>query len=222
MNLPFPITTNPWALVGLFFVALLVLHVVLVFWLKVGKRGWKLADYYWLGFTAIGLIGASGQARHLVAKNMEPTAKAHASWEYDRLLYEINFYSADPGVICRTFTPSPLLSEAQHYAVQTQFDAACKWMKDVSRLVPPKDAGGPLDINTWPGRPTVHNETDQFMQTVFRYVADYNESVHSRDDIHQKSETSELEDIVTVVSPMFLALALALRITKVTGELRMG
>src|SRR4051794_11601602 len=101
MNLPFPINTNPWALVGLFFTALVVLHVILVFWLKVGKRGWKLSDYYWLGFTAVGLIGASGQARHLVAKNMEPTAKAYASSEYNFLLHEINFYSKDQGLICR-------------------------------------------------------------------------------------------------------------------------
>jgi hypothetical protein len=104
----------------------------------------EAADYYWLGFTAVGLIGASGQARHLVAKNMEPNAAAHASWEYNSLLDKMNLYSEDPGLICRTFTTSPFLSEAERYAVQTQFDAACKWMKDVSHLVPPKEPGGPL------------------------------------------------------------------------------
>lgn len=225
MQIPFPLTTNLWVFLAFFSIALVLFHIVLVFAAKLGmtlgKKGWKKADYYWLGFTALGLFGASSQARHQVAKNMLPTAASHASWAQDELTHEIGFYAEDPGILCRKFVRSEHSPPLEQFdRVQRQWDDACQWIKRVAKVIPVKKAAVPIDVASLPAAPA-SAETDGFIRTVKGYVAEYNQALRDRDALRKEAEHSATEATWVVISPVLLALALALRITKVTGELRL-
>jgi hypothetical protein len=52
----FPAFTNVWVVLSIFTAEVVLFHLLLVFWLKIGKRGWKIVDYIWLSLAVVGNI----------------------------------------------------------------------------------------------------------------------------------------------------------------------
>lgn len=202
---------------------LVFLDLTLVRWKKfrLGKKGWKKVDYFWLAIGALGLIAASADARMLIAKNMVEQKAEAAIHRYKMLRTHLQFGTSI--AICRKFNRTKF-SPQNLDEIQKEFDAACDWFKLTVNKMPSGPGGAlkRLEANEVLPIPKV---TDPMLEEIFKeyqsLLAAYNRTA---DEVHQleaQSSHSGYEDLLRVLAPILLAFALALRITKVTGELKL-
>jgi hypothetical protein len=224
-GLHFPPFTNVWTVLTIFGGELLIFHLLLVIWLRLGKRAWKVVDYFWLAFAALGLFGPAGQARQLVASNMISTSNWKTQISYMQVLSFVDEFSNE-GPACRTFVRSqhsPPPDEFQR--TQKDFDSVCHWFRDVQRKLPrPVDNRleevGPSNL---PPEPAVSEADLRDMLRLFHTHLDvYNADAKEYASILQATKHSATEELLILTSPLLLSSALALRITKVTGEIRLN
>lgn len=201
------------------------LHLILVYWLKLGSRAWKYVDYIWVGFAALGLIGASSQVRVMMATSQSSLFQSRAEGSFTTLRWLTDSLSKNPGSVCRTFTRSEYSPpEAELKATQLEYDRACAWFGSVAAILPEHapDPATPIVPASLPHREAPHVAALVDVFAGFdQQLAYYNESATVRQELLARSRPQFGEQLLTYVSPWLLAFAVALRITKVTGELRL-
>lgn len=208
---------------AIFLVALVLCHMLFLFVFPLQKRGWKLVDYAWLSVTAVGLIGAVAQGRQLIATNyMRGIEQARVDW-YDPL-YGFVLPANREQVACMQFVPSDLMPPEQLKAIQAQQDQYCAWYKQIEQRL--TDFGmnvGVVERDKFPAFPAALSPSFAQERRDFESsLSMHNDFMSKRAALEAARERSEDEEMVAVLSPILLAVALALRITKVTGELRLG
>jgi hypothetical protein len=222
-NDSFPLLTNASAVFIIFIIAIVCLHAVLVFWLKLGKRAWKAIDYVWLGFAALGLIGAAGQARQELAQNRISFSESRADGMYSLAKSLADSYSKDPGAVCRKFIRGQYSPpEAELDRTQHEYDLACEWFKSVAMKLPLSYDRREITNEALPPDPVVTaGDLKDILAGFHKQVDYYNVSAKQHAELLRAATHSDMEITLTMLSPLLLALALALRITKVTGEIRL-
>jgi hypothetical protein len=218
-----PPITNTWIVLFIFCAALAGFHLALVYWGHLDKLWWKRVDYIWLGLTALGLIGVTAQARQLVAGNLLPYTDDRVNFAYKVVQLEVHDYGTEDGrLVCRTFIRSAFSPPPDEFQrTQDEFNRACEWFKQVAAII--QSPSGEIDTNSFPLKPTVSESAliDAFSQ-FDRAINNVNSEIRGRALLRSSATRSGSEDFLTIFSPLLLALALALRITKVTGEIRLG
>lgn len=202
--------------------ALMVFHWLLVFvWpldrigLKpLGKWGSKIVDYVWLLSGSTALAATAFQARQMLSTDMLRSLESLVNSSVDEAKYSSNpkFYD---GLLCRKFERSELSPpEEQFKRIQKEYDDACAWANQISKRI--EDDIGDLPkppVATDPSIPA----TEQEMYDGFKT---HNTIAQKRQALRDASNRSESEKLFVIIAPVLAVLALALRITKVTGELR--
>ena len=76
----FPTFTNVWVVLSIFAAEVVLFHLLLVFWLKIGKRGWKIVKTHGRNQIGLGtfLRGLAGEV-DFPRLRLEPAASACAS-----------------------------------------------------------------------------------------------------------------------------------------------
>ena len=215
----YPFLASPLIMGAILLAALILFHVFLV-WigpLALSQRAWKKVDYIWLGVAAIGVIGTAGSIRREIAKNFTSEAEAHAQTTYRFARYQIQQLSE--GAVCRLFVRSQF-SPPNLEQVQAEYDRVCAFGKDAIAKIPtqmPGEIAFP-DFGPWPD---VKNEMlKQMFSEDQRRIDEYKDERQKLEEIRRDAQYSSLDSSVLFLSPLLIAIALALRITKVTGELR--
>jgi hypothetical protein len=223
-----PAFTNVWVVLSIFAAEVVLFHLLLVFWLKIGKRAWKIVDYVWLGFAALGIFGAAGQARQLVANNMTSTLNQQAQVSYMQLVSFVGQYSNE-GAVCRTFVRSQYSPPpAEFERIQKDYDSVCHWFWDVQRTIPSAadnfyNGIESVDPRNLAPEPTVpERDLNEVLRAFYKQRDIYNEDAKRYADVLGATKHSPVENLLILTSPLLLTFALALRITKVTGEIRLG
>jgi hypothetical protein len=220
--------TNVSTVLTIFVIEILLFHLVLVAWLKLSRRAWKIVDYIWLGFATLGIFGAAGQARQLVANNMTSTLSQQTQASYMLLFSLVGQYSNE-GAVCRTFvrgqySPPP----AEFERTQKDYDSVCQWFRDIQRKLPTAsdkfDEGLPyLDPRSLTPEPSVpERELNDILLSFHKLLDIYNGDAQGYADVIGATKRLWMEDFLIISSPLLVSFALALRITKVTGEIRLG
>ncbi|MGF6368351.1 hypothetical protein OKW40_001101 [Paraburkholderia sp. RAU6.4a] len=220
----FPWVASKVVLCAVFFISLLLFHIIFVYAppTRLGKRGLKIIDYFYLGAGSLGLLGSIATNRVDIAKNMLSLANDREEFAYRQVVESI---STDlPLIICRKFVPSelspPNLSETKR-----QYDLACDWLKDLRTKIPsvtPQDPDEVIALNkAWVTKPKIDDPAliDNLKEGDI-YIADFNARYKELEYLNGQGKTSELEDVLHILAPFFIAIAVALRVTKVTGELK--
>jgi hypothetical protein len=222
MNVPLPFFAKLWVVGIIFIVFMVLLDLILVRWRRISAVAWKRVDYIWLGFAALGLIGAVAQSRQLTATNFLPYASQTKSLDFRNIRQYIEMEVGSPA-ICRTFTRtqySPPPEEAER--ILHEYNRVCEWFNQVSATFPKTEPSGEIPFTSLPASPEVTlkdlRETVAGLRVTFDY---YNERARYVAMLRASTEHSDAEQALTLVSPLLLAFALALRITKVTGEVRL-
>jgi hypothetical protein len=216
-----PATASITTMLWVFAAMLLVLHALLIRWLRLGKLGWKIVDYIWLGFALVGLITAVAQVRTTSATVLSTLVRQRATAAFEIAKSSLEGYAAHPGPICRTFVRtenSPPPNEVE--SVQREYDSTCHWLNAFARSLPSPPPPVPMQEINVPDAPKVTNEVLQ--QTVRGLASEFetfNAEVGAFKAMEARSQHSELEEILGYLGPLLIVLALALRATKVTGEL---
>jgi hypothetical protein len=224
MVLSVPIFVRTWVVIGIFAVALIGFHAYWVWMRPLSKVGWKKVDYLWLGLAIISLIGYVTQSRGIVAGYLLRSATIQMDGAYRSLSSTAEMYDNDPA-ICRSFVRSPYSPpEEEFQRSQHEFNVACDWFDKVAKAILHRDRAPNRKVS-WTDLPATPTFTEPMLKNDLGYlqreVDHYNTVVTAHDEIEAQTHRSILEEVLVVLMPIFFAIALALRITKVTGEIKL-
>lgn len=122
--------------------------------------------------------------------------------------------------VCRTFARGPL-SPPDFDAGQREYDKACDFARQLLNRLPSTPPAN-LSALRLDERPHI---TDDVLRDSFagldREAESYLRAKEALDQTVSASDRTSLDETLAVFSPLLLAVALALRITKVTGEIRL-
>lgn len=208
---------------GVFFLSLVLFHGVMVHWLKISKRGWSIVDYFWVSLTALGLIGTVGQVRQTIAVVVAQRFDRLAPIVYDPARFYLDWYKVGNGPACRTFVRSEWSPPKEQFdRIQKEYDSVCAWFKDTTAQIPVTVPIQPTDLSSLLHEPVVTDvdlkrQLEEFRQALVKH----NESAGIRANIANDAARSDLDWTWLLLSPFLIAVGVALRLTKVTGELRL-
>jgi hypothetical protein len=217
-------------LIILFAVSLVLFHWILVYVrpldkLKLkplGKRGWKIVDYIWVSAGAIAISGTLFQARQLLATGMLHQLEPMVESSVD----DAQFYSNPDwynGLLCRKFVRSAdSPPEEEFNKTAKEYDDACAWAHQMTEHLKGIDRWTLIDVPTLPKAPDSRGPGISGVEKeMLDAIATHNEFVRRREALQQAAERSDLERFLAMIAPVLAVLATALRLTKVTGELRL-
>jgi len=218
------IGSDPVWLFVLFGLFLLLFHLLLVYWKPIGNVGWKRVDYIWLGVAVIGLVGQSAQVRqHWYATEYEISHYKVES-ALKELKQRANF-SIGPA-ICRTFVKTEY-SPKNFEQIQAEYNFACAEFGRLTREI--RSAGESRDVgflDLLDTSQTRNKLTDSILtDTLTNLESAHSEFINTlkeRADAKYKTKTTSGEFVLIIFSPFLFMFALALRIAKVTGEIRLS
>ena len=101
-----PPSTNGWMVLLVMLCTWALCDVVFVRFLKMGKVGWKKADYAWLAFASVGIFGLSQKAREMMASWQVPVYEDQVARTYGDVRSFAHSYGRG-GITCRTFVRGP-------------------------------------------------------------------------------------------------------------------
>jgi len=109
--------------------------------------------------------------------------------------------------------------------VQREYNQACDWFGNLGSTIPRELPMPPKVISaaSLPSRPnTSMGDLKDMIDGFYRQLEYYNESIQPFLVVYNATRRSDFEDQLTYLGPFLLVLALALRITKVTGEIKLA
>lgn len=212
------ISGTPLYLVVLFVVLLILMDVILVRFSKLSDVSWKKVDYIWLGAAALGLIGSSGKVDQFLSGRYAENFQAPAlSTYYTRLRQSL----VNPAGICATYIKGPDSPPDFDEIVEEQ-RALCAKSNEIANRMPKdfKEGYPPLADTGFErfGQSVKHEKG--FIANINMYADEYDSKQKVYAKYEEGSKPSVGEDVLTVLSPLLIAFALALRITKVTGDIK--
>lgn len=211
------ITSDLVWVVGFFIVFLVFFHLVFIAHRPLSARAWKKIDYIWLMLAFISVLGLVGEARQYRAEMALRTDQR----ALDKSLSQVRgWYVSYQGYVC---------DQAQSLKQQStdtgQYPALCNWLE-----------GRINDLN-------LLQRVDEMAPEITRSLADGLEkfdplipakeraTLMRRLELYQDRREKLLTDlaerdltyiqkILLILAPVMLAGAIAIRITKVTAEIR--
>lgn len=216
------VSGTPLYLLLLFLFFLLAMHVTLVWTTRLSDRTWKKIDYVWLSAAVLGLVASSGEAGRFLSQsyleNLE-APKTAASYRY--LRSQIERGAGSDGFLCMGRARSAMSPPDFDRIVEAQQDL-CSWSKDTltkmhSTVEPPFAA---LEETGYVPIPVTHKRYEPwYIAEVQKLAEDYRTNRNSYNERAIAAQMSLFDQLLTVLGPIVIAFALALRLTKVSGEL---
>lgn len=169
--------------------------------------------------TLIGITGAVSSNRADISNQLlisaETRMKSSLDWVYQM--------AEDGGtqIVCRTFTQTQLPPPSPDFdRLQQELKAQCDWLKKIDKALGPRSARAEVSINILKavGPPPAGGE-----QSITKAMTDaidgYNAALVEVAELRVAGQASTFELIIRFIGPVLLAMGLALRVTKVKGEI---
>lgn len=216
------LSATPAYLLVAFCLLLFVFHLVFVWVWPVSDLAWKRIDYVWLGAATLGLIGASWNADRYISEELAANLdgpRTLGAYRNMRLIIEA---AADPdGAVCVQRKRSDFSPPSYDEIVREQ-QMQCSYFKLLASAIP-RDVKDPfpslyeLGFIDYAG---VESHESWYIAQIRNSAREY--EVQRQLYIRRKksADISDLEAAIIMLGPLLVAIALALRITKVTGEVR--
>jgi hypothetical protein len=187
LNPTFPWTASFTIIFAVFVVCLLAFDIVLVRWFKLGKQGWKRIDYVWLGFGALGLIGAVSQARMYAADDQLGLYQARAATMFHAFRELVAMNSKSQGAACDRSTGTRAGDE---------YKKVCDWVRalDVKLASAEPLNWKPIPLEDLGDRPqlTLADPRD-IVDGIYRQLSYYNDRACVAVDLAESAKHNEFE-----------------------------
>ncbi|WP_105170494.1 hypothetical protein [Pseudoalteromonas sp. T1lg24] len=212
---------NIFQLLLVFIVFLGLFHYFLVFKKNLSKKQWKQVDYIWFCMSFIGLISLASDVRISQVSQDKLIQESHMEtfWNVaDRLSKD-----AESTYECNVFKMFDNDSDKKDYALnKDRFSSACEWRKETELFFSDlnQESYPEVKIDDLPIPKLDSSELLGDYEWLQREIPIYNLHRESWLEIKSNSFKNTFEQILYLLSPFFIAIALALRLTKVTGEVR--
>jgi hypothetical protein len=228
-DLKLPWFTSTWWVLLVFAFALLGWHLLLIRRWPLTRAGWKKTDYYWVSLALIGVLGHVGANRREVAHDLAATAQSRV--EIAQTQIEQAIALGQSPAICHAHEEDEHDDGAAGASTRAAavrddnergLDEMCAWFHSAEACLEstPFAKREPIKIEDL-GAPLPKGGDPWAIDNPQEAIGWYNAAVARAKKISVATELSALEEIASVVGPVLLAVAVALRITKVTGELRL-
>ena len=214
--LPLP-TSQLWTL-ALFIGALSAFHVYFFIFHPLTPVGWKRIDYVWLSMAFFGILGTVASNRIGVANEMLVSGQARVSASRDLIISRLGVDLA----ICSILTRSGSLLLTEEFGrIREDVDRRCAWFTKVGQKLEAIDAANrtPIALDKVVGvRPKIGDGS--VYESLDQRVSSYNASLYRMVEIEQSTKPSLFERLLQYFAPSILAIALALRMTRVSWEIQ--
>ena len=205
------ILSSPWHIILLLVVMTALFHIPFYFGKNLTKIGWKQVDYFWLAIATLGLVSITADARSYVAGNWMEAERVRASTMFSI----VNRFANNE---------SKKLHELANLDGQVveHYNLAYEWFNEADFMLSklnPEDVPE-LNLKNYPqvaSNPMVDDIFKQFTDLTNMYAEDRNMFSRTSDVVGKNI----FESILLYFSPFLICFALALRITKVTGEIKL-
>lgn len=223
----YPITTSPLALVIVFLVALVLSHLILLPLLGDREVRWQYIDYVWLPLAFIGLVGTTQMNRSEMASTYLSVWQSRAENLLALSRSTVANYGRDDSYVCSKGKRSLYSPPAEIFdAIERDHASTCEWFRSVKPLLPHTIAEVPQGYSfsylppppklTSPAAKGPAEAIEHLKALIKQYLeASSHIAMHSAE-----KETPIFLIVARYLGPFVLAIALAIRITKVTGEIR--
>lgn len=196
-----------------------VFHLMLVWPRNLSKKNWKRIDYIWLGAAAMGVISLAADVRISVANNWLEMEKVRAVGILDSIRYLAQ--EPESSHFCMTFVKSEY-SPKDFDNKQNEYRIGCEWRKELSKKlsVINSEETPPLKYEDLPPvlfDDPILNETVIWLKD---RLNDYKVQLKILSETKSAAEKTGWESTLAYFAPFLICIALALRITKVSGEVR--
>jgi hypothetical protein len=201
-----------------FFIALLLIHL----WMfRIGKRPrlWKKIDYIWLSAVVLSIIGATGEVRKFIADNTSSMFEER----FQNTLEFARYYVNSTHEYYLRLTSQKWEPNKENNVAEMAFREAEQQLTHTASKLTENPESRPwkelLNRQQILGSTQNHivMQDEQIIRKNLRMLDEaYEQLLINR----QERGRSEWEKFLLVLLPWVLAVALALRITKVTAELK--
>lgn len=217
LNETMPWFTNFWWIFGIFAIATLIFHAIFIWRWKLKAVDWKRVDYVWLSMALIGLVSTVGNGRELLARNLLQIEQSRLASLYEHMRYQARVGLPEP--LCfASENPSKFQSPEVARQRAREFGSQCAWFKKVSAVLDASDSPKKLAYDGFGPFPA---GGDQNAHARFTEVVElFNSETDRVDHLAAEAKSTDFEEIARLLGPALIALALALRITKVTAEVK--
>jgi hypothetical protein len=194
----------------------IILHFLLVYPRNLSKTQWKKVDYLWIALTAFGLIGSTNSVRVMYNKNQISLYDHSIPFQYH---YLRSFLTPDGSkAVCLEYVRDRL-SPPDFDSIVADQTRSCEWSKKMYQLTLVVDTFNYAAIDT-AKIPTLRTKDNVwFRDMLISIIYEYNKQVKEK-AVLQDGLTGETATMVLFYTPLLLIIGLAIRITKVSGELR--
>jgi hypothetical protein len=212
------LATTPAYVFLIFLVLLAIFHLVLVRLSAHDDVFWKKVDYVWLGAAAIGLFTASAQVNRTLAQSYLESGEATRTVAmYDLLRHFLD----GPFWVCMPRQRTEFSPADFDQIVREQQDL-CKKATDLASRMPKVL---PVDY------PTLESMGYERIGETAKYEPEFGKMIEHWAQLYREqqgrykaflaaSKQGGWELAISLIGPLLLAFALALRITKVSGEIK--
>jgi gamma-glutamyl AIG2-like cyclotransferase len=212
------LSSRPLYIFAAFVLLLLIFHLVLLYWMKLNDQSWKRVDYVWLGLAVLGLLSASAQSEHFLSKRyLETFERPRTQTAYKLLRMTLDSYTA----MCLPRQRTPASPPNFDEIVQEQ-QTLCRRAQEIMANMPTNitDNFPPLEKTGYEPFGINAKYEKSYVRSVAEAAEQYREQQKRYEQFVSAGNLSLPEETLTVFGPFLLAFALALRITKVTGDIR--
>lgn len=216
--------TSPIALIILFFALVSVFHLFIIYVKNPDDITWKRVDYLWLSLTLIGIVSTSGAIERHISKILLYSQEIPRLENSYIMVY--NFFdmrASSEGWYCQktNYESTFLVTKEEFEEHRNRLSEQCIYLQQILKKLPKKisepypsltDLNLPSDISS---KVQSKDEATHY-QEILSY---YNDQYLIYMDTKDKMEISDSEFFLLFLSPFFICLGLAIRVTKVTGDI---
>jgi len=187
-------------------------------WFLLSSIRWKQIDYIWLTVAFFGIVVSVSENRAILAEKRLPMARYLFDFALRQVIDVANAGTSE--AICRKFV-IPEASPPPEVIAQKQreLDAQCAWFKKVVEALKTrtKDSTSRIDVVQMVGPPPTGGDEHAY-SWLEQSITQYNETLEDIEELEKAKGGSNIELLFRLLGPLLIAFALALRITKVAGE----
>lgn len=210
-----PWFTNILWIAAPFFGSLILFHYLLIEKWPLNSIQWKKIDYIWIPLALIGVITTVEQNRIAIQRDHTKIASMHSEFALNSALDAI-----EKGMLpafCRN-----LVHRESFTQPNDQFDAQCIWFKTLEEKLKNinLDKITSIDLSELIEEYPLDAEKSAYT-TIKTLINDINRNLIEKAKLKKLSDTNNFHLLLQFLSPYFLAVAIALRLTKVSGEIKL-
>lgn len=200
---------------------ILIFHIIFIKLCKLNATQWKIVDYIWLSVGIVGVILAISKNQTIAAERQLSIDTMRLRNSHRMILSEMKtnqeYYREF------LFVEGPL-SPDNFNEIKEQYKLASVWFREWIENSPVLNLEGelPPEFNTPPHPSIVLGSIHENIRHIELQIEFYD---FSRNEYLKTLEATRLnifEALLFATSPFLLAIAASLRLTKVTGEIRLS